>query len=45
MLDQQEKAWNAMIYYWSRRPDSVNVPLPSPEARTVGEHEVIRRFP
>lgn len=45
LLDRQEKAWNAMIYYWGRQPNPGDVPPSSPPARTVGRHEVIRRFP
>lgn len=45
LLDRQENAWNAMLYYWKRQPGATDVPPPSPPARTVGREEVIQRFP
>ena len=44
-LDRQEKAWNAMLYYWERSGSVEQVPPKSPEARQIRKDEVIKSFP
>lgn len=45
LLDQQEFAWNGMVYYWERSANTLDVPLKSPKARQVRAEEKIQSFP